>query len=75
MSVALPTPECIEACAADSTGHHLAIARKVFAFPIPLFVEITNNGAVALGAGDQIEGACIGADTIRPDQSIQAGAA
>ena len=52
MSVDLPTPECIEACAADPTGHHLAVARKVLAFPIPLLVEITNNSAVAAGVGD-----------------------
>ena len=75
MSVDLPTPECIEACAADPAGHHLAVARKVLAFPIPLFIEITNNSAVAAGAGDQAEGACIGADAIGPDQPIQAGAA
>ena len=75
MSVELPTPECIEACAADPTGHHLAITRKVLAFPIPLFIQITHNSAVATGAGDQVEGSCIGADAIGPDQPIQAGAA
>ena len=76
MSVDLPTPECIEACAADPTGHHLAVARKVLAFPIPLFIQITNNSAVAAaGAGDQAEGARVGANPIGPDQPIQAGAA
>ena len=75
MSVDLPTPECIEACAADPTGHHLAVARKVLAVPIPLLVEITHNSAVAAGAGDQVEGGRIGADPIGPDQAIQAGAA
>ena len=73
MSVDLPTPERIEACATDSTGHHLAVARKVLAFPIPLLVEITNNSAVATGASDQVEGPRIGADAIGPDQPIEAG--
>ena len=75
MSVDLPTPESIESCAADPTGHHLAVARKVLAFPIPLFIQITNNSAVAAGAGDQVKGARIAADPISPDQPIQAGAA
>ena len=75
MSVELPTPECIEACAADPTGHHLAVARKVLAFPIPLFIQITNNSAFAIGSGGQGKGARIGADAIGPDQPIQVGAA
>ena len=72
VSIDLPTPESIESCAADPTGHHLAVARKVFALPIPLFVEITDNCAAATGVGDQVEGACIGADAVGPNQTIQA---
>ena len=48
MRVGLPTPECIEASAADSTGHHLAVARKVLAFPIPLLIEIVDITAYAV---------------------------
>ena len=48
MSVGLPTTECIEASAADSTGHHLAVARKVLFFPIPLLIKIVDIAAYAV---------------------------
>ena len=55
MSVDLPPPECIESV--PRIRGAIWPYPGVLALPIPLFIQISNNSAVAAGARDQAEAA------------------